>query len=130
MQWRSEFETGHPRIDAEHREFWRQLGGIEEAILNGEEQDQIRQLMGTLQNYVTGHFAHEEAHMLRLGCSAYEVNCRAHHEFMRKLATWIEHLRAYPASPSFAAEIHREAVAWIEAHVLKIDCQLRACAPE
>jgi len=130
MQWRSEFETGHPRVDAEHREFLRQLGVIEEAILNGQEQEQIRGLMITLQNYVTGHFAHEEVHMLRLGCSAYEANCRAHHEFMHKLAVWTEHLRSYPASPSFAKDIHREAQAWIESHILKIDCHLRDCTPE
>jgi len=96
--WNSRFETGHVVIDAEHREFLRQLDLLKHAIDDGAGTEKVVDLIVVLQHYVLGHFAREEAHMLRVGCPAHEANCAAHREFALKFDHWLE-LLTYAGTP-------------------------------
>lgn len=129
LPWNSDLETGHALIDAEHREYFRQLDELEAAIERGVGQEQMTQLIVTLQKYVLGHFSREEAHMSRVGCRAHGANCAAHREFARKFEGWIELLTLGNAPLSLVADIQRESAAWILAHITSIDCKLRDCPP-
>jgi len=125
--WSARFETGHPQIDAEHREFIRQLQALKAAIDAGAGREQTVELIVILQKYALGHFAREEAHMLNVKCPATGANCSAHREFARKLDGWLE-LLSYSGTPvSLLLEVHRESIQWIENHILNIDCRLRGC---
>ncbi len=125
--WNAHFETGHLSIDAEHREFLRQLDALKEAIDAGAGREKVVELIVVLQRYVLGHFAREEAHMRRVGCPAHDANCAAHREFALKFDRWLE-LLTYGGTPvSLLLEVHRESLAWINHHILKVDCALRGC---
>jgi hemerythrin len=128
--WSSRFETGHPQIDAEHQEFIRQLNMLKAAIDGGAGPERTVELIVILQKYALGHFAREEAHMLRVGCPTRGANCLAHGEFARKLERWLELLTFGGTPVSLVLEVHRESVAWIEAHILNVDCGLRGCAKQ
>ena len=125
--WTQEFETGHPQIDAEHREFIRQLNEIRAAIDAGAGRELIVRLIILLQNYALAHFAREEAHMHRVGCPTHRKNCEAHGEFSEKLAGWLVLLSYSGTSVTLMAEVHRESLAWIESHIKTVDCGLRRC---
>lgn len=126
-QWNPQFETGHAVIDAEHREFLRQLALLKATIDAGAGREKVVEFIVILQRYVLGHFAREEAHMLRVGCPAHERNCAAHREFALKFDHWLE-LLTYAGTPvSLLLEVHRESLAWINHHILKVDCALHAC---
>lgn len=126
--WSQEFETGHSQIDAEHREFIRQLNELKAAIDAGAGTERTVELIVLLQKYALGHFAREEAHMHRVGCPTHKENCAAHAEFADKLAGWLE-LLTYSGTPvSLLTEVHRESLAWIVAHIKNIDCGLRGCS--
>lgn len=128
--WRPHLETGHPQIDAEHREIIRQLDDLKWAIDAGAGRERTVELITMLQHYALKHFAREEALMLRVRCPLHAVNCAAHAEFARKLAGWLE-LLTYSGTPiSLVLEVHREAIGWIERHILHVDCGLRGCARE
>jgi hemerythrin len=81
-----------------------------------------------LNRYAREHFAREEAHMQTVRCPAYDENCRAHDQFVNTLEGWIDRLRAAGASTSLLLEVHKEACAWIQSHILGVDCKLRGCA--
>ncbi len=128
--WTKDFETGHAQIDAEHREFIRQLNELKAAIDAGAGRERTVELIVLLQKYALGHFAREEAHMHRVGCPSHKANCAAHAEFADKLAGWLE-LLTYSGTPvSLLSEVHRESIAWISAHIKNIDCGLRGCPRE
>ena len=122
------FETGHEQVDAEHREFFRQLDALQLAIDAGAGRGRIVELITILQKYARGHFAREEAHMHRVGCPAAGLNCAAHREFSRKLDAWLDLLTVGSAPLSVMRDIQRESTDWIMAHISKIDCRLRSCA--
>ena len=125
--WSPRFETGHAQIDAEHREFFEKLHGLKQALEAGAGRERIVELIQLLQRYVLGHFAREELLMRRTHCPAYEVNRTCHREFERKLEVWLELLSTSGSPVSLLRDVHRESFAWIEAHILNCDCQLRGC---
>jgi hemerythrin len=125
--WSAAFETGHPQIDDEHREFFRQLKALRETIEAGGGREQVVELIRILQKYATGHFCREEAHMLRVACPAREANCAAHREFAAKLEGWLNLLTLGGAPLSLTHDIQRESSAWIRAHIVNVDCELRHC---
>lgn len=127
--WDERFATGHRQIDDEHQAFCRQLDAIKQAIDGGAGREQIVQLIVVLQKYALGHFAREEAHMLRFKCPAQRENCRAHRELETKLERWLEILTMSGAPVSVLTDVHREFSTWITDHILTIDCQLRGCVP-
>ena len=127
-QWNPQFETGHAVIDAEHREFLRQLALLKSTIDAGAGREKVVELIVILQRYVLGHFAREEAHMVRVGCPTHSKNCAAHAEFVLKFEHWLELLTFSGTPVSLLLEVHRESLAWINHHIVHVDCGLRACA--
>jgi len=130
ITWHPKYETGHPQIDAEHREFLRQLDVLKEAIDSGAGRERIVDLIVILQRYVLGHFAREEAYMVKVACPATGQNCTAHREFAQKLDRWLEVLTMSGAPVSMVLDVHRESIGWIESHILNVDCHLRRCTPQ
>ncbi|MCX6954655.1 MAG: hemerythrin domain-containing protein [Verrucomicrobia bacterium] len=125
--WNERFETGHAQIDAEHREFFRQLNALKGAVESGAGRERVVDLITILQTYVLGHFAREEAHMARVDCPALQANCAAHRDFALKLEHWLELLTMSGTPVSMLLDVHRESIGWIEAHIINIDCRLRGC---
>ena len=116
-------------MDAEHRELIRQLEGLKVAVDAGADREHVTDLIVILQRYAHGHFAREEAHMLRVKCPAHQANCMAHKEFSERLDGWLELLTHRGTPRSLVLDVQRESIDWIRRHITKIDCQLRQCAP-
>ena len=126
-KWSERLETHHREIDDAHREFLRLLEDIKEAVDDGAGRERIVELILILQRYVLVHFENEEAYMLRVGCPAHAANCSAHSVFREKLEHWLTILTMSGSPVSVLMDVHRESSAWIESHILNIDCKLRGC---
>ena len=125
--WNPDLETGHAEIDADHRQLFAQLNDLKTAIDSGAGRERMVDLITILLGYALQHFAREEAHMQRVNCPAITDNIDAHRDFARKLDGWLVLLSTGGMSASIMIDVHREAAAWIEAHILKVDCRLRGC---
>ena len=127
ITWNSNLETGHASVDNDHKQLVEQLNQLSDALSRGEGKDRILGMIVFLNSYARDHFAREETHMQRVGCPAFAENCRAHAQFVAKLDGWVARLKSAGASTSLVLEIHREACAWIKAHIVGVDCKLRGC---
>lgn len=127
INWSPALETGHAFVDNDHKNLISQLNALSEAMHRGEAKERINDMILFLSKYARDHFAREEAHMQRIGCPAYAENCRAHDQFVAKLETWIAKMQQAGASTSLVLDVHREASAWIQSHIVGIDCKLRGC---
>ena len=127
INWNSTLETGHAMVDNDHKQLVEQLNQLSDALARGEGKERITGMIVFLNSYAREHFAREEKHMQQVGCPAFGENCRAHAQFLTKLAGWLERLKSTGASTSLVLEIHREACAWIKAHIVGVDCKLRGC---
>jgi hemerythrin len=125
--WGPRFESGHPQIDAEHKEFFRKLGAIEAAIEAGAGRERIVELIAVLQKYALVHFSREETIMQTVQCPAIRENCAAHRAFEARFEGWLNLLSTSGSSVTLLRDIQRESTAWIESHIEHIDCRLRGC---
>lgn len=127
INWTPALETGHPIVDNDHKRLIAQLNALSDAMHRGEAKERISEMILFLGTYARDHFAREEAHMQRIGCPAYNENCHAHDQFISKLEGWVSRMQSQGASTSLVLEVHREASAWIQAHIVGVDCKLRGC---
>ncbi len=127
LEWNSKLETGHPAVDEDHQQFIRILHALEVATAADGQRAHIREWITALYHYAIEHFAREEAYMGRVQCPAFERNRRAHREFLDKVVSWMQMIHGGVSPESLASVIHRESSAWIESHILSVDCQLRGC---
>jgi hemerythrin-like metal-binding protein len=83
-------------------------------------------MLGFLNSYVREHFSREESIMRIVSCPAAGQNCTAHQALIRKLDAWVARLNAEGATTALVLEVNREASAWLQQHILSVDCQLRS----
>jgi len=127
IDWSERFDTGDPQIDADHREFFRRIEALKTAFAGGAPANRATELLKLLHEHALAHFQREEHAMARANCGAHHANCAAHQEFARKLEGWTQLLCLSGATPSLVEDIHRESAAWMQHHILRVDCQLRGC---
>lgn len=126
IQWSEALATGHPLVDNDHRQILTSLNELEAALQTGAGKEQIAKIIEFLGRYTRDHFTREEVHMQRVGCPAYDENCREHDALLDKLDGWTGRLQQ-GASTSLVIEVHREISNWIRGHIVKTDCKLRGC---
>lgn len=126
IQWNETLMTGHPVVDADHKQLIDALNELETALRDGAGREKITGTLDFLNRYTREHFAREETHMKNVGCPSYEENCREHALLISRLDSWLVRLEQGP-SITLVLEIHREIANWIRSHILKTDCKLRGC---
>lgn len=80
VKWRTEYELGHPALDAEHRHL---VTLINQAIgaVELKQESNLEPLLNTLFAYARSHFAHEERLMISAGYPDLHDHVREHHTF-------------------------------------------------
>ena len=121
-------ETGFAAVDNDHRALIDQINALGEALHKGAGKEQLASMIAFLNTYVREHFSREEHVMQLAKCPATGQNCSAHKALLVKLDAWVRRLQTSGATTSLVLEINREASAWIQQHIINVDCQLRSCA--
>jgi hemerythrin len=80
-QWDSSLETGHEKIDNQHKQLIAALNNIIEASRGGKGSEEIFKTLDFLTGYTIMHFSTEEKLQLQYGYPDYLVHKRYHDEF-------------------------------------------------
>ena len=81
LEWQSEWESGHPDIDEQHRELLRRGNALIQMSLSGSKQDAVVAQLNQVVEHVVRHFAYEEQVML----TANYPDCQRHAQIHQKL---------------------------------------------
>jgi hemerythrin-like metal-binding protein len=125
LLWNENLETGHPQVDAEHREIFIQLNEIGDAIARGASREAISRLIVVLLDYSNRHFANEEHAMACAQCPLHGANCAAHRAFIDRMTAWLGAINSGVTPMSLISDVHAEACRWIEHHITTVDLALR-----
>ena len=130
LEWDDQkFGTGFEEIDAQHKELFRRINLLIEAIeRNSLAKAEAGNLMYYLDDYEHQHFACEEGVMERHHCSACPRNKADHAGFVKSFKELRLAFDREGITPEFVARIHRDVVEWIENHVANVDTGLRTVA--
>ena len=80
-KWDSNLETGHAKIDNQHKQLITTLNSIIEAAEQGKGKDEIFKTLDFLTGYTVMHFATEEKLQEQYDYPDYPVHKRYHNEF-------------------------------------------------
>lgn len=86
LVWNPRWETGYSQIDDQHRELFRRLDRLMEAVPKGDPEAIALDFLPYLMTYVDKHFQDEEALMAAAGYSLLDGH-RVLHQAMREEAT-------------------------------------------
>jgi hemerythrin len=126
LEWKSEYETGVPAIDTQHRVLFdniNRLGKLLDKVLI--ERAEADYLLKFLENYAEQHFKGEETCMARFRCPAHARNKKEHGEFLNILRFARNQYEATSAPREVLLRLHESMVWWINNHILKVDIQLK-----
>lgn len=121
IHWHSKYETGHPRIDFEHRVFLDLLAEFAAQIEAETDPARLRRTVTEIYKYADFHFFSEENIMLNVGYSEYAHHHTLHQALLGELREFINSM----ALDSLRGEAMVEfLVRWFATHTAGEDLKL------
>ena len=123
IEWTPDLATGHEAIDGQHRELFRRVDGLLDAMRLGD-RDEIGRLFEFLGAYVVEHFGDEERLMREAGYPGLNVHKAAHDRFVREYADLRWLYDASGASTAVAIKTQAWMSDWLSSHIGRTDVAL------
>jgi hemerythrin len=119
--WDNSLSVGNNSMDDQHKELFRILNSLDEAIGHTEVELDVNSVIEDLEKYVTVHFKSEEALMSKASYSRLDIHVQKHDYFIEKIAMLkrdIEHGR-----PVSALDLLCFLAKWLRDHIMTEDKQ-------
>lgn|GEM_PF-4619672 len=99
LEWKTEWETGLPAIDDEHKALLDLTNQFIEISLSPERSEEIPAFMQTIYHGLSGHFVHEEKILMDVQYPETEKHVQIHSSILRKLAGLVERIQSGEVRP-------------------------------
>ncbi|MGC4000178.1 MAG: hemerythrin domain-containing protein [Anaeromyxobacter sp.] len=118
-EWTEDLSSGVADIDGQHRELYRLVGTLREAMKQ-RALEQVPAILAGLRRYTAQHFAAEEAEMELARDPYREAHARLHRAFADQ---YFHQVRALNEAPSLSGvlELASWLSAWLREHVREVD---------
>jgi hemerythrin len=126
--WDVSMTTGVPSVDNEHKELFKQVDSLTQAMREGKGRDEIGKILNFVGDYVVKHFANEEKAMEQYRCPVAEANKAAHKQCIAVFKDLQTRFSSAGANSSLTIEIHDTLKKWLVNHIRDIDTKLLSCA--
>jgi hemerythrin len=125
LQWTSALAIGVPSIDSRHRELFRRVDRLLDAMIRGDRSEAL-QLLEFLKGYAVEQAAAEERLMAEIGYPAQdrEAHLAEHRAFAASVAELEALARESGASAGLTMRVGQRAVTWLRDHVYLADVAL------
>lgn len=124
MEWDDRLATGIKSIDSQHKELFRRINSLVQAIKEQRCKHEIDGVIKFLEDYAKVHFSDEEKHMRRTGYAGLEEQRREHGKYLDALKD-LKEQAALPRVPGssydLSATTNQVVVDWIVDHIMKVD---------
>ncbi len=124
MEWTQDLSVGVEKIDSQHRELFRRINRLVDAIKQSRCKDEIDDTIRFLEEYAAIHFAEEEKYMQETKYADYERH-KAHHSTYLAALAELKREAALPrvkgGSYDLSVTTNQVVVDWIIDHILKVD---------
>ncbi len=130
MEWNESLSVGFKKIDDDHKELFRMIRELVEAINQHTCKYKINDVIKFLEDYVNNHFAMEEGYMKELRYPEYLKHRAEHEKFQTTFSGLKRELEQIKASGSYAGSYDLSVatdqilVDWLLDHIAKVDMKL------
>ncbi len=132
MEWNESLSVGFRKIDAEHKELFKMIKELVDAINQHTCKYKINDVIKFLEDFVKNHFAMEENYMKELEYPEYRQHKAEHEKFMITFSELKQELQKIKDSGSYAGSYELSVttdqilVDWLLNHIAKVDRNLAA----
>lgn len=127
MEWTQDLSVGVEEIDEQHKELFKRIKNLVDAIKNAECKYVIDGTIGFLEEYAVSHFAVEEKYMKESRYEDLQQHKAQHAIFLNSLAE-LKKQSAEPrvkgSSYDLSVTTNQMVVDWIISHIVRIDKKL------
>ena len=130
MEWNENLSVGFRKIDADHKELFKMIKELVDAINQHTCKYKIDDVIKFLEDYAKNHFAMEENYMEESAYPEYRQHRAEHEKFMITFAELKRELQKIKASGSYAGSYELSVttdqvlVDWLLDHIAKADRKL------
>jgi hemerythrin len=125
-QWDTSLETGHAKIDNQHKQLIAALNGIIEASQQGKAKDEIFKTLDFLTGYTVMHFSTEEKLQVQYNYPDYPVHKRYHDEFKVTVGELIKKVQREGPTEEMIALVTGTIGDWLLNHIKGDDFRMAA----
>jgi len=125
-KWDETLETGHPRIDEQHKQLFDALINIIEASKQGKDKEEIYKTLDFLAEYTVLHFKTEEDLQLKYDYPDYPIHKQSHDEFKTTVKNQIYTLQTKGPEKELIDIVAQTVGDWLVTHIKGNDIAMAA----
>lgn len=126
IEWREDLVTGNDEIDNQHKELFRRFNNLLNACNQGKGNEELRNLLLFLGEYVRSHFAMEERLQVRHNYPGYLAHKEEHESFINDLHSLESRVSSEGATVALVIKTNQIMVNWLIRHISRTDKELAA----
>lgn len=126
IEWNASYSVGVDAIDVQHRELFRRVSDLVEAMRHAAGKDGVSQTLDFLGDYVVDHFSNEARLMAEHRYPGRAAHLAEHAVFLTTLEQLRQRFQLEGPSARLAMEVNNKVCDWLVKHVLRTDKALGA----
>ena len=124
FEWRTEYTVNVTEIDRQHKELFRVLNELGEALWDGKGKDTVGEALKFMADYTVEHFYTEEAFMKDHGFPDYQDHKKAHDDLVEEIRQFIGRYETEDMSSDLVMGVVNRLGDWTREHVRGMDQDL------
>ncbi|MFH1117539.1 MAG: bacteriohemerythrin [Pseudomonadota bacterium] len=124
IQWTEDLRVGVNKIDDQHRELFKRVNDLAQAMWDGKGKEESVTIMDFLADYVVSHFSTEEGIMAAQGYPEYAAHKKIHDKFVEDFGKLRQQFDSGDVTSSMVITILDETCEWLKGHIKGTDKKL------
>lgn len=124
LVWNKGLETGHARIDQQHKALVESLDQLQLAMARGNDKDEVGRILVFLRDYTISHFQMEEALMAQASYPEASKHQKIHQDLVATVTDLVD--RFDKGATGLSAPVLQFLQDWLANHILGEDFRLAA----
>ena len=121
IEWRSSYEIGIQKIDAQHKELFKKINDLLEACNAQNGRQEVHNTIKFLGDYVITHFSDEEKLQRENDYPEYKNHKATHEQFIKDYENLKAKLDVEGVSLNFVITVNRIVIDWLIKHIGSAD---------
>jgi len=121
FEWTDVLSVGVEIIDNQHKELFRRVDSLIYVMNNGKGEDDIKEIIKFLEEYVVEHFGTEESYMIKYNYPGYSLQKEQHEAFKKDFAELKRHYEINGVTLTLIIKIQQRVCDWLLNHIGQVD---------
>ncbi len=124
VQWSQSLAVGVTGIDTQHKELFKRVSDLLDALSEGKGKQEVGNLIKFLAGYTVTHFRDEEALMAKHNYPGLDEQKKEHAQLIKDLGDLKKEFETVGPSLTLLMQVQRKTVDWLTSHISKMDKEL------